>query len=198
MTRSAKIKFIGVLIGSFFVTSAVWAAPSKLELDPSQSEITFYGTSATHKFEGTSRVMRGVLDVDLGSESLLKGASITIPIQNFVTGNQARDHAMQHMFEMGKFPDIIFEVNKINRLTQTSKASGSRKRYQLDGILKIHDISQPVSLEVEALFSDKGVEVTGEKSLTTEMFGLKAPVMLGIFRVDKEVKVGFKTIWKNL
>ncbi len=167
----------------------LYAASSDWSIDASRSKVEFFGSSNTHGFEGVSKTMSGNLQADIESQQFSLPAVIKIPVEGFKTGNDARDHAMQHMFDMEKYPDIELNVQKI-----TFKENG---RYQLEGDLKIHNVSTPVSIDTNVLARADGIEVKGQTELTTEMFGMKAPVMLGFFRVHKEVKVVFDTYWKK-
>ena len=167
----------------------VYAATSNWSLDSQHSKVEFFGTSNTHGFEGISQTMSGSLQADMDSRQFSLPVVIKIPVAGFKTGNDARDHAMQHMFETEKYPDIELHVQKIE-----AQASGW---YQLESELKIHNISKSVLIEADVLVHPDGIEVKGQKELTTGMFGMKAPVMLGLFRVQKEVRVAFDSYWKK-
>jgi polyisoprenoid-binding protein YceI len=167
----------------------VQAASSNWSIDPSRSKIEFFGSSNTHGFEGESQTINGSMQADPESRQFSLPVVINIPVEGFKTGNDARDHAMQHMFEMEKYPDIELSVQTIDL-----RENG---RYRLAGDLKMHNVSIPVSIDVDVSIRPDGIEVKGQKELTTEMFGMKAPAMLGLFRVRKEVKVVFETYWKK-
>ncbi len=167
----------------------LYAASSDWSIDASRSKVEFFGSSNTHGFEGVSKTMSGNLLADIESQQFSLPAVIKIPVEGFKTGNDARDHAMQHMFEMQKYPDIELNVQTIDL-----RENG---RYRLAGDLKMHNVSIPVSIDMDVLIRPDGIEVKGQKELTTEMFGMKAPAMLGLFRVRKEVKVAFDTYWKK-
>lgn len=172
------------------------AEASKLVLEKPMSRIQFHGKSNGHGFEGKSSLLEGELDADWETQTLLKPSEISIPIAGFVTGNDARDHAMQHMFEMEKFPGITFIVENITPLSLSDDLGA--KTFRLDGQLKIHNVSKPVTLEVHAEFKDDTVRVGGETVIDVVAYGMKPPAMLGIFRVQKDVNVRFDTYWKRI
>lgn len=167
-----------------------FASPQKYNLEPKESKIAFHGHSRGHHFDGVSQMASGAIDVDLETQSFLGGGRIQIPIKDFVTGNLSRDHSMQHMFEMDKFPVIYFEVRGITRVAEGL--------YRLQGDLKMHNVERPVEMDVKASFGDGVMTVEGRQKVSIVAFGMKAPSILGYFKVDDEVDVEFRSVWKKV
>ena len=167
------------------------AQAEPIALDQSSSRIRFEGHSNTHEFRGSSYELEGRLDVDWQQRTLLAGGDIRIPISGFKTGNDARDHAMQHMFDMTRSPDIVFTVERIVPVDAT------KGHYRLEGTLSVHDRKQPAVLEATAVFDEDSVRVSGEYLFDVEAFGMTPPKMLGVFRVKKDVLVTFETTWRK-
>lgn len=180
-------------VATLIIQVPVYAAPSTLTLDAENSQIIFYGRSNTHGFKGISHDLQGTMRADLETRTLTDPFVIHIPVQGFVTGNVSRDHAMQHLFEMEKYPDILLRVDRISAVQNDRRLQGT---YHIEGTITIHNISQPITLAAEAIFNGDTVTVTGEQEILMDLYGLKPPSMLKLFTVKKEIKVVFDTHWK--
>ena len=186
MKRKYSTVLAALTVIGWFVSAQAQA--QTLTLDPASSIVRFQGTSGRHGFEGQTRDMRSSLEVDLKEQKLLSAADLSIPIEGFKTGNDARDHAMQHMFEMKRYPEILFHVAVI-------APAEEKGTYDLEGTVSIHGVTQPVRIKAQAVITEETVRVKGEYRMNVEDFGMKPPSMLGVFRVRKDVLVSFDTTW---
>ena len=163
-----------------------FAEPAAYELDGDHSVLSFHAKTPLHPFTGVTHALQGRLDAD---EKLVlsQPAEILIPVATLDTGNKNRDKEMRRMFEADRYPGILFTARKI-----VETAPG---RYRIEGSLRIRDIEQEITMDVEAREYPGFVEVSGSVPLTTTMFKLKPPSVLGLIRVNENVSVTFQTRW---
>jgi polyisoprenoid-binding protein YceI len=174
---------------------AGWAAPIRYILEPEHAHVRVAGRSTLHGFEGETSAVRGEITFDPQQDQLAAPARLAVPVSTIRTGNSARDRAMLEMFDAGHFPEISVTIDAVSPLGEPAAGSAAPRRYRLQGRLRIRDIEQPVDFEVEAVVTDQAIDASGALPLTTTMFELKPPSVLGVVRVRKEITVEFTSHW---
>lgn len=178
-------------------TTPVLAVPTVYVLDPDRSTLRFEASSTTHGFSGAAHELKGQLVFDAAEDRLAGKADVSLPVLGISTGIPARDHAMQHMFDVQRYPDIVFAAERVSLSGAAGGGpSGQSKRYEVQGVVKAHGVEKAVSFEAEVWFRPDSVEVKAEVPLETVWFDLSPPVILGFIRVQSSVKVKSDTFWK--
>lgn len=176
---------------------AVWAEPATYELDTQHSSLSCVGHSTLHDFTGKTSTLSGRVIVDLDRDLLIGQAEVSVPVASLDTGIAARDRAMRAMFNAEDHPDVRFTLLKLTRLPHGSATPLEGRNYRLEGLLTVRAVKQTVVFDVVARVTPEALEVSGEVPLTTTMFGLKPPSVLGVLRVRKDILVRFDSRWKR-
>ncbi len=194
-----KISCLFFLFFSFFGSPSAWAEASTYVLDSDKSTISFQVKSTLHEFSGTTHDIKGKISIDLQQNRMVDTAEIAIPVMSMQTGITARDHAMQHMFEVERYPQIDFRVLSITPLqSDTDSATGTL--YEIRGTLKIRRIEREVFFKTRVFFKPDApdtIKVEGETTLKTTWFDLVTPAVFGIVRVNPNIRLILTTIWKR-
>ncbi len=172
------------------------AAATTYVLDHDQTTLSFTGRAMGHRFTGIAHSVQGILAFDPEQNTLLQPADILIHVMAMDTGNAGRDRDMRTMFEAERYPTIRFVLTALESLPHASADRALRRRYRLEGRLRIRSIEQPITFEVDAAVSPEYVEASGQTSVTLTTFDLKPPaLMLGLVRVRRHVLVRFASRW---
>lgn len=178
-----------ILLTVFLSAGKVFAEPVPYEIDAFKSTVKFRVHATFHGFTGTSHSVHGKAVFDSSTQQLIGKAEVFVPVNSIKTGIIPRDKAMYRMFEADHYPEIRFTLLKAT--------ASDPQHYRLKGTLKIREIEQPFSLEVETSAPQDQFMAEGEVPMTTTMFDLKPPAgPLGI-RVRKDIVVQFSIRWKR-
>jgi len=151
-----------------------------------ECEIRFYGDSTLHQFEGTGACEPFVLTEKI---SLNNPLQIYVNVAGLDTDNSSRDKKMREMFEAEKFPTIIGEFKGLDA-SETLASWQNKAAGELEFDLTIRDVSHTVRAGVSGLdISEESIRFMLTFELSLENYGLEAPGVLGIIRVDDEVRV---------
>ncbi len=199
VSRSARTVWCSIVaLNAACWPVAVWAEPATYELDAQHSRVSFIGHSTLHDFTGTATTCSGRMIFDPDQDSFTGQAEVIVPVDRLDTGIAARDRAMRAMFDAEDYPDIRFALLKLTRLPDAGATSLEGRRYRLEGFLKVRAVEQPVTFEAVARITPEELEVSGEVPLTTTLFDLKPPSVLGVIRVRKDILVRFDSRWKRM
>jgi polyisoprenoid-binding protein YceI len=163
--------------------SVVAAENLTFELDPKATFITFTFGATLHTVDGALQAKRGTVKLD--TETGAASGWIVLDATSANTGNGRRDRKMhEKILESRRFPDIIFDVQKIaGKINRTG-----RSELQLEGILDFHGDRRFLSLPVVAKTEGNRVTATGSLLIPYVQWGLKDPSFF-LLRVEKEVRV---------
>ena len=188
-------KFLSLLVlGGLFISASAVCAPANYVIEAQKSAVSFEAVSTGHGFSGRSNDLKGRMVFDPAVCELVQKAQIEIPIKSMTTGIVSRDHAMQHMFETDRFPEIVFLASAVSRV---SDGEQGREVYKVRGTLTVHGIQREVEFTAWAVHKNEETVVSAEIPLRTDWFGLKTPSFLGVVKVNPEVKVNIKAVWKK-
>lgn len=172
-----------------------WAAPNRYVLEPDSAHVRFRGRSTLHGFAGETDVVRGEMTFDPQQRQLTAPAHLAIPVESLRTGIGARDRAMYAMFEADRFPELTITIESVSVLDEPRPIDATPRRYLLHGRLRIRQIERPIEFQAQATVTEDAVEVSGTLPLTTAMFDLKPPSVIGLIRVRNTLVVEFTAHW---
>jgi hypothetical protein len=156
-------------------------------------DIAFLATSTLHDVSGSARCRPFPVRIarDASGREVIPVVEVEVPVASMDTRNRSRDGQMREMFRSDRFPLIRgaardVDVERIR--AELGKARGGNA--SIDLLLRIRDVERKVRATASNL-RVSGVRVTFdlEFPLSLEEFGLKAPSLLGIFRVGDKVSV---------
>ncbi len=98
-------------------------------------------------------------------------ARFVFPVKELTTYNRMRDRKMYAMFEIEKYPDIIYHMKDLSLNNETGIAN-------LDGELTIHGVTRHFSVSAAFEQTDDGLRFEGSSVVMLSDFELKAPGFL--------------------
>jgi polyisoprenoid-binding protein YceI len=122
--------------------------------------------------------------------TMLSSATITVQVADIATPESARDQYFRSTaLQTARFPTATFTLSK--PVDVADALDGDATKVQLDGMLDLHGVTKPVSVDATVGVSAAGaVQVVGDVPVTFSDFGVQAP-SLGFVTVDKSGKVEF-------
>jgi len=175
-----------LLLAVWSFASLVAAENLTFELDPKATFITFTFGATLHTVDGGLQAKHGTVKID--TETGAASGWIVLDATSANTGNGRRDRKMhEKILESRRFPDIVFDIQKIGgKINRTG-----RSELQLEGILDFHGDRRFLSLPVVAKTEGNHVTATGSLLIPYVQWGLKDPSFF-LLRVEKEVRVTIK------
>ncbi len=130
--------FVALIIFSYSTVS--WAATYKV--DPDHSTVSFKIRHLFSKVEGRFDKYDGTVDYEPGKSDTWK-TSGTIDVTSINTHVPERDKHLRSadFFDVEKYPAISFKSTKVAAATETNA--------KLEGLLTIHGVEKPVTLDIE-------------------------------------------------
>lgn len=188
-----KKGFIGFVF-FFVLMPGAFAQPSEYKLAHPPCCLEFHIRSTLHNIDGKAALFSAeAVRFDFESAMLQSPITLTVKIGAFSTKNAKRDEAMFAMFGDAKYPYLNWEGRDLT----CEREDKDHQKCNAAGVLTIRDRSQSVDLELHLLRMDGGIQVTGNGIVRLKDFGLKPPSVLGIIRVDDEIKITFDTLWEQ-
>jgi len=123
--------------------SITHTAANAYKIDTSHSSVGFKIRHLVGRVPGVFGDFSGTIEMDpanVGAGSV----KITIQATSIDTRNEDRDNHLRNedFFDVKKFPTITYESTKV---------SGDREKFQVEGNLTMHGVTRPVTLHVEVL-----------------------------------------------
>lgn len=188
-------RITGSAVSHTIAALAVLLAASIAASDPAPSprgrcSIEFFASSTLHDFSGRVGPRDFSLEphVDPRSGEPWWSGSVAVPVAEMDTGIARRDENLRAMFDAEHFPRIVASIERIDR--ERVAALGTDSAPVLPVELTIRNVTRPVEALVSHWREDGALasfDVEFEVSL--ESFGLEAPAVLGLIRVDDVVRV---------
>ena len=135
-----------VLLASFFILLGLaplsYAANYKIDAD--HSAVTFKIKHLFSKVQGNFNKFEGTFDYEAGKPETWKTQAV-IDATSIDTNVEKRDHHLQSkdFFDVENFPQITFKSTGAHDVTETTA--------KLDGLLNMHGVEKPVTLDLEIL-----------------------------------------------
>lgn len=150
-------------------------------------DIRFFGESTLHGFDGQASCQ----PFSLSSEEGIRGLSIDVPVKEMNTGSSGRDKKMQSMFESDHYPVIrglFHDIDVENMLHQLNEDGADQGHLDFD--LKIREETRHVQARTRNLaVSPESISFLMDFTLSLADFQLKPPSILGMVRVNDQVRV---------
>jgi polyisoprenoid-binding protein YceI len=159
------------------------AEPLTFELDPAASRAELSFNATLHTVDGTLRTKSG--QVRLDTETGTAQGRLVLDATSADTGNSRRDGKMhEKILESGRFPEIVFEVDRISGALNRA----GRSDILLHGMLEMHGVRKPAVLPATVLIEGDRVDATARLTVPYMEWGLADPSFF-VLRVAKEVRV---------
>ncbi len=156
------------------------SAQTKKNIDKNKSVITYAMNHMLHSWEGTSKELNGVVQLNQTSE--IEKVAIVSKVSAFDSKSSNRDAHMLEVTQALKFPNISFY--------STSISQGKDGILDVKGVLQFHGVNKEISFKAKAE-NQKGTErVSGNFIFLLEDFKIERPSFM-LKQVDNEVKVKF-------
>jgi len=174
-------------IGLSFMINAVNAqekATTKIYCDKSQSSITYSMNHPLHSWDGVSNEINSVILADENRDSIFQVA-VSVKIASFDSKNANRDSHAMEVTESLLYPSITFTSTSIQQ-------TGSK--LQLSGTLMFHNVSQPISFEVQKEKIKGKARFKGGFKVKMTEFNIEPPSLMGI-ATDDEIVISFDVLY---
>lgn len=186
LRRTAVVLAIGFLLALSVLNAR--AEEVRLELDPSQTQISFTLGDVLHTVHGTFKLRRGTIVFDPGTGKA--GGLVVVDATSGDSGSHARDHKMhKDVLESAQYPEITFAPEKV----QGQVLPKGDFKAQVLGTFTLHGTNHPLTLVVQAHWAED--RVTADTSFTIPYFswGLKNPSTL-FLRVNDTVDIAIHAV----
>ncbi|GAB4520570.1 MAG: YceI family protein [Anaerolineales bacterium] len=174
------------------------ASASVYHLVPGESTVTYEVgetfINRNNKFNlavGVTDQVSGDIAIDAEAPQNSAIGVITVDVSQFHSDSNKRDSVIQDRFlESGKYPLATFSQTAITGLPQTYTA-GETLTFEVQGDLTVHQITQPVTFQVEAVLVDGELRGTAAATILMSDFGIGPISIAGILNTEDEVKLTF-------
>ncbi len=147
------------------------------------AEVSFSGTSTLHDFEGTGAPKDFTITVNGESRASFKAV---LPVKTLDTDNKRRDKKMREMFRADKHPNILGKAENVP-VAAMKPGDGPGK---LPVRFTIAGTSKELDTDVSNWQQEDGkISFDVVFSVSLKSFKLKAPSLLGVFKVGDQVGV---------
>jgi len=180
-------------LSTVIVAILLLASAAGAETFEGQCDFRFYARSTLHKFEGKGACQPFILISDRTEQGKerLRSPVIRVPVKGMDTANSRRDSKMYTMFDTDRYPEIKSKFKDLVieelllQLQEEDNVPG-----HLDFDLQIRDVTIPVKAAIHELaVTPEQVTFRMEFPLSLTDFKLKPPSVLGLIRVDDQVRV---------
>jgi len=158
-----------------------------------QCQFQFFSKSTLHKFDGKGacQPFTMISEQTVQGEELIRTPEIDVLVKGMDSDNAGRDEKMYDMFESDQYPVIksMFKDLDPEVVLQQLSDKGNIPGH-LDFDLQIRDITRPVQASVRKLLvTPEEVSFEMEFNISLADYDLKPPSLLGVIRVDDQVRV---------
>lgn len=162
------------------------------EISQSESEVRFEldedlrGVRTT--VVGTTDQVAGQIALDLSDLATAQVGEIQINARTLATDNNFRNRAIQNeILDTGEFEFFSFMPTAVNGLP-VSATVGEEISFNIEGVLTIRDISEPVTFTVVATaVSDTQISGSATATVLRDTYGLTIPNVPNVANVENEV-----------
>lgn len=149
------------------------------------SRVGFRGSSTIHDFEGSCAALRAELHADLAAFAATAGGAVSFRVADLATGDEDRDENMRGDLEAGRFPEVVF---RLDRLEGALPAAGAGA-IQASGTFSIHGVERSRAFPAEIERLDGGrLRVRCSLVFLQSDHGIEPHSTFGVVRVHDEVE----------
>jgi polyisoprenoid-binding protein YceI len=166
-----------------------WAEPRRWTPVPGTSTVSFDASHPLGDFSGASEHPTGEFEGD--AADLKKGVKgwLAVAVKTLKTGDQARDRDMWKAFEGERFPDIRFEIERVETSFPTV-TDQTDALLTIHGRLTIHGVTRSMTFPGRIRFREGKLWVRGENRIKLSDFGIAPPRRL-MLKVKDSVLASF-------
>lgn len=155
--------------------------------------IRFYGESTLHDFEGQVACQPFLLEghAVAGEKEIILEPEVIVLVTEMDTDNDGRDKKMHSMFDSDNYPEIkgLFADLDPEQVMQQLKKTGQGEG-TLEFDLQIRDIKQRIKASTRELtITPEQIGFVMEFPLSLSSYALEPPSVLGMIKVDDQVRV---------
>jgi hypothetical protein len=156
-------------------------------------DIKFFGQSTLHDFDGKASCQPFNLTsiTKEGVAEMIPPPTIKVLVKEMNTNNTARDKKMKAMFEQDKYPEIqgLFnDLDPMQLLQQIETKAEAPVPFEFD--LHIRQSTQRIqAVTRDMAVTPEQISFVVEFPLALSAFQLEPPSVLGMIRVDDQVRV---------
>jgi len=166
-----------------------WAEPRRWTPVPGTSTVGFDASHPLGDFSGASEHPTGEFEGD--AADLKKGVKgwLAVAVKTLKTGDQARDRDMWKAFEGERFPDIRFEIERVETSFPTV-TDQTDALLTIHGRLTIHGVTRSITFPGRIRLREGKLWVRGENRIKMSDFGIAPPRRL-MLKVKDSVLASF-------
>jgi polyisoprenoid-binding protein YceI len=151
-----------------------------IKLDKKKSSITYHLSHPLHDWDGVSKEVDGVVQLDDKTGSVTKVA-ISAKISSFDSKNSNRDSHMLEVTEALKYPSVTFVSSAVKDNGTTLEVTGK---------VTFHNVAKDITFTAASNTKDKVRQVTGNFVLLLEDFKIERPSLM-MMKTNNEMKMSF-------
>ena len=160
------------------VTGTLFGQETVLELNPAQTQVEFTLSDILHTVHGTFKLKRGTIRYDLTTGK--SSGEIVIDAQSGESGSDARDKRMhKNILESTRYPEIAFIPDHVE---------GTVSKANVHGLFRIHGEDHEMTISVDAVPTERRLNVITHFSVPYVRWGMKNPSTL-FLRVGDTVSI---------
>jgi polyisoprenoid-binding protein YceI len=171
--------FLGLLAALVLCPRPGMAA--RLQCDPAQSRVEIVVKATVDSFTG--RLEKFTADITAGADAHIATAHVHFRFADVKTGKEKRDRAMHDWQQTEQYPEGDFVLETL--------APRSEGEWRARGKFTLHGQTRTLDFPVTIVTDHALCAIDGEATIDTREFGLPVIRMLGILKVEPEVRVRF-------
>jgi polyisoprenoid-binding protein YceI len=159
------------------------------KLDPSNSNLTVFGTSNVHDWEIKAESQQG--NLVLNSDNDIKSLQISIEAEGLKSGKSGMDKNTYKALNTKSYKTIEFKYTKT---TSIDKKDDNSYKLTIQGDLKVNGVTKNISMTIDVQVTNNNVSFTGKKTIKMTEFEVEPPTaLLGTIKTGDEVTISFNS-----
>lgn len=154
-------------------------AQQTLRADKTKSTLTYYMKHALHSWEGVSRDVSCIIQLDANGN--IEKVAASVPVKSFDSKNSNRDSHMLEVTDALTYPSVSFYSTTVSKTPEG---------YDVKGILKFHGVEKPINIRAKEERNGDHRLVTGSFIFLLEDHKIERPSLMMV-KTDNEVRMAF-------
>jgi polyisoprenoid-binding protein YceI len=157
------------------------AADRTLTIDDAQSRMEIAVHATVDSFTARLAVFHPVITLD--EQGNITQARLAFRFRDVLTGKDKRDAAMHRWQQTESFPAAVFDLQSLEKTADCTATAVGR--------LTLHGVTREVRFPISVARDGSRFAVDGDAVIDTREFELPVIRMLGLLKVDPQVRVRF-------
>ena len=188
MNTRMRIFLPSLACGMLLAMAPLSAQETALQIDPTQTYVSFTLPDVLHTVHGKFQLKRGTIRFDPATGKA--SGELVVDAASGNSGSAARDHRMhQNILESVKFPEIVFRPDRVQGKVEAQGTS----QVELHGVFVIHGAPHEIVMPVQVESSGDHYTATAHFAVPYVQWGMKNPSTL-FLRVSDKVDIDIKTV----